>query len=106
MGCRPRATSATTSAATASRMVTTPATTKNQLTGYSYDAAGNLLSDGLGHNFTYDAEDRISAVTGSSAATYTYGGDGKTTFALPKIASPVPGAQYIIATQGVFPQRP
>ena len=36
----------------------------------------------------------------------TYGGDGKTTFALPKIASPVPGAQYIIATQGVFPQRP
>jgi RHS repeat-associated protein len=53
-----------------------PATTKNQLTGYSYDAAGNLLSDGLGHNFTYDAENRISVVSGSSAATYTYDGDG------------------------------
>jgi len=51
-----------------------PATKKNQLTGYSYDAAGNLLSDGSGHNFTYDPENRI--VT-SAGVTYTYDGDGK-----------------------------
>jgi RHS repeat-associated protein len=36
--------------------------------------AGNLLSDGLGHNFTYDAENRILTAAG---VTYTYDGDGK-----------------------------
>ena len=51
-----------------------PATTKNQLTGYSYDAAGNLLGDGLGHSFTYDAENRIITTAGVS---YTYDGDGR-----------------------------
>ena len=36
----------------------------------------------------------------------TYGGDGKTTFALPKLA-PVgsQGPNYYIALQGAFPQR-
>jgi len=51
-----------------------PASIKNQLSGYSYDAAGNLLSDGLGHSFTYDAENRIIATGGF---TYVYDGDGK-----------------------------
>ncbi len=48
---------------------------KNQLTGYAYDAAGNLLSDGLGHNFTYDAANRLTTV--SSGGSYTYDGDGE-----------------------------
>ncbi len=51
-----------------------PASIKNQLSGYSYDAAGNLLSDGLGHGFTYDVENRIIATGGF---TYVYDGDGK-----------------------------
>ena len=43
--------------------------------GYSYDAAGNLLSDG---SFTYqwDAESRMKSLNGG-AVTYTYDGDGK-----------------------------
>ena len=34
-----------------------------------------------------------------------YGGDGRTTFALPKIAAPVAEMNYVIATRGVFPSR-
>jgi microcystin-dependent protein len=36
----------------------------------------------------------------------TYGGDGQTTFALPKLAPIAPqGPSYFIAIEGVFPQR-
>jgi microcystin-dependent protein len=37
----------------------------------------------------------------------TYGGDGKTTFALPNLkgASPLPNMKYYIAIQGMYPQR-
>jgi len=43
--------------------------TNNQLSGYAYDAAGNLQSDGLFNVTTWDAENRISSVGG---ATYLY----------------------------------
>jgi len=37
----------------------------------------------------------------------TYGGDGRTTFALPNLngASPSPNMKYYIAVQGYYPQR-
>ena len=34
----------------------------------------------------------------------TYGGDGMTTFALPKLSAPE-GANYVIAINGVYPSR-
>ena len=34
----------------------------------------------------------------------TYGGDGRTTFALPKLTGPE-GTTYIIATTGIYPSR-
>jgi len=45
----------------------------NQLSvsGYSYDAAGNLISDG-NHTYTYDAEGNITAVDNGATAKYTY----------------------------------
>jgi RHS repeat-associated protein len=43
----------------------------NRIDGQSYDAAGNLLSDG-NHTYTYDAENRIAQVDGGSTGTYTY----------------------------------
>ncbi len=52
-----------------------PASSNNQLNGYTYDAACNVLNDGLGHNFTYDGEDRIVSTSGST--TYVDDGDGK-----------------------------
>jgi microcystin-dependent protein len=36
----------------------------------------------------------------------TYGGDGHTTFALPKLESPIEGTHYAIAIEGVYPSRP
>jgi RHS repeat-associated protein len=49
-------------------------TTKNQISGYTYDAAGNMTTNpGVG-TYTYDAENRMTATAG---VTYTYDGDGK-----------------------------
>ena len=47
-------------------------TANNQMFGYAYDAAGNLLSDGM-NTMTWDAESRISTVSG---ATYIYDAQG------------------------------
>ncbi|HWZ44032.1 MAG TPA: RHS repeat-associated core domain-containing protein, partial [Candidatus Saccharimonadales bacterium] len=41
--------------------------------GYSYDAAGNLTSDALGHSYIYDQENRIA---GAGGFTYIYDADG------------------------------
>jgi microcystin-dependent protein len=35
-----------------------------------------------------------------------FGGDGRTTFGLPKLAAPVAGSGYYIAVSGVYPSRP
>jgi RHS repeat-associated protein len=48
----------------------------NRMDGYSYDAAGNLLNDGV-HNYTYDAENRISTVDGGATASYVYDAEGR-----------------------------
>jgi RHS repeat-associated protein len=56
-----------------------PATTKNQISGYCYDKAGDLLGTsgcpGLPYTptYTYDAENRLLTAGG---VTYTYDGDG------------------------------
>jgi RHS repeat-associated protein len=48
-------------------------TANNQIntSGFSYDAAGNLMSDGL-HTYSYDAEGNLMQVDGGSTATYQY----------------------------------
>jgi YD repeat-containing protein len=46
-------------------------TATNQITGYSYDAAGNMTNDGS-HSYTYDAEGNITAVDGGTTAQYVY----------------------------------
>lgn len=55
--------------------LSTSATANNQLLGYSYDAAGNMLTDGInGWTYVYDAENRI---TTAGSVTYTYDADGR-----------------------------
>jgi RHS repeat-associated protein len=44
--------------------------------GLQYDAAGNLINDGT-HSYTYDAENRITAVGGGSTASYVYNSHGE-----------------------------
>ena len=46
----------------------------NRFVGMTYDSAGNLINDGTGNTYTYDAENRISTTAGVS---YTYDGDGE-----------------------------
>ena len=50
------------------------ATANNQLTatGFTYDAAGNMLADGT-NSYSWDAESQIKAAAGVN---YTYDGDG------------------------------
>jgi RHS repeat-associated protein len=48
----------------------------NQPDGYCFDAAGNLLGDGL-HSYKYDAENRIISVDAGQTATYLYNGLGQ-----------------------------
>ena len=48
------------------------ALSSNRLSGFGYDAAGNMTSNGSA-TYTYDAENRLTATAG---VTYTYDGDG------------------------------
>jgi YD repeat-containing protein len=49
--------------------------------GYSDDAAGNVssLNDGAGHicNYTYDAENRLTGISGAASASYVYDAEGR-----------------------------
>ena len=56
-----------------SEILNQAATTQNRLTGFSYDAAGNMIQNGS-VTYTYDAENRIVATSGYS---YVYDGDGE-----------------------------
>src|SRR5260370_8543208 len=55
-------------------LLSVAATTKNQISGDTYDAAGNLINDGLGHSYTYNGENQLLTTAG---VIYTYDGDGK-----------------------------
>ncbi len=54
----------------------------NQITGYGYDAAGNMTSEGgsIGNTYQYDAESRLTSAlgitTGGVAYCYLYDGNG------------------------------
>ena len=52
--------------------------TSNRITntGFVYDAAGNMTNDGL-HSYTYDAENRLTAVDGGTTASYVYNSHGQ-----------------------------
>jgi RHS repeat-associated protein len=52
---------------------------KNQPTGYTYDASGNMTVEPLSptNNMTYDGENRMTAFSGNGgSASYTYDGNG------------------------------
>jgi RHS repeat-associated protein len=51
-----------------------PADTNNHLSGLTYDAAGNVINDGLGGVFVFDGENRIKT---AGSVTYLYDADGR-----------------------------
>jgi RHS repeat-associated protein len=48
----------------------------NSPSGFTYDAAGNLLGDGT-YTYSYDAEERLISVGGLSSASYVYDAMGR-----------------------------
>jgi RHS repeat-associated protein len=58
---------------TNSEPLNAPATIQNRLTGFGYDAAGNMTSNGSA-TYTYDGENRLLTAGGY---TYSYDGDGR-----------------------------
>ncbi len=61
---------------------TTVTAPNNQLAGSRYDAAGNVMQDELGNQYTYDAENRLisftqAAALGGGTSTCEYDADGK-----------------------------
>ena len=49
-------------------------TSTNQPVGYTFDASGNMTIEGSNH-YAYDAQDRMTGVSGGASATYAYDGD-------------------------------
>ena len=72
-----------------------------RLVGFSFAPMGWALCDGQLVSIVQNQA--LFALLG-----ITYGGDGKTTFALPKLSGDglQAGLKYIIAMQGIFPSRP
>jgi RHS repeat-associated protein len=61
---------------TISEPLNAPALPNNQLTGFGYDAAGNMTSNGT-DAYTYDAENRMTKFVGVTTNNYSYDGDGQ-----------------------------
>jgi RHS repeat-associated protein len=61
----------------AAGILNAPADQNNRIIGYNYDAAGDLLYDGV-YTYTWDAEGRMATASSSlnGSETYTYDGDG------------------------------
>ena len=72
--------------------------------GMVYMFAGNFAPDGYamcdGQLLSIQQNTALFAIVGT-----IYGGDGVTTFALPKISAPTDGINYVIALRGIFPSR-
>lgn len=69
-----------------------------QLFPYNFVPQGWAPCDGQLRSIAQDTA--LFALLGT-----TFGGDGRTTFALPKLAGPAEAVGYYIALQGVFPSR-
>ncbi len=58
-----------------SETLNAPALINNQLTGFGYDAAGNVISNGI-MGYTYDAENHLTKFVDNTSDIYLYDGDG------------------------------
>lgn len=66
------------------------------LVGFNYVPAGWVPADG--RSLPIEENEALFNLIGT-----TYGGDGSSTFNVPKIDAPAPGTSYVIAQVGVYP---
>ncbi len=69
-----------------------------RLVGFNFAPRGWALCDG--HELPIAQNQALFALIGT-----TFGGDGRTSFALPKLPQTPTTETYIIALQGIFPPR-
>lgn len=72
-----------------------------EITLVAFDFAPRGYADANGAILTIDQNRALFSLYGTM-----YGGDGSTTFGLPKMDPPLPGLRYVVAVQGDYPQRP
>jgi len=70
-----------------------------KLVAFNYDPVGFLPCDGK--ELPISQYQPLFALIGC-----TFGGDGRTTFALPNYPGPAKGMHWIIAYEGIWPSRP
>src|SRR5205807_8605736 len=70
----------------------------NQLQGYSYDAAGNMIVDNSGTSYVYDAENRIRSTSGFS---YVYDADDNRVLKTNGNTTPATGTLYWYMSPGI-----
>ena len=70
----------------------------NQLQGYDYDAAGNMMRDNKGTPYVYDAENRISSTSGFN---YVYDADGNRVQKVNANTNPATGTLYWYMSAGI-----
>ncbi len=76
----------------------------NAVLGMIYMFAGSYAPEGYalcdGKLLPIQQNQALFSIVGT-----TYGGDGITTFGLPKLSAPTPGINYVISTTGMYPSR-
>lgn len=70
-----------------------------KLVAFSYDPEGYMACDG--RLLSINQYQALYALLGCN-----FGGDGRSTFALPKLESPLKGLHWIICVNGIWPSRP
>ena len=70
-----------------------------KLVAFNYDPVYFLPCDG--RQLSISQYQALYALLGC-----THGGDGRSNFNLPNLASPLKGLHYIICTNGLWPDRP
>lgn len=68
------------------------------LVGFNFTPNGWVPADG--RSLQMDENEALFGLIGT-----TYGGDGATTFNVPKLDPPAPGMMYVIALYGAFPTQ-
>lgn len=70
------------------------------LTGATFCPRGTIELDETTRLLAINRNQALFALLGTR-----FGGDGRTTFALPQLKAPAPNMRYCLVMQGIFPSR-